>query len=141
MPLVFSRTLATVNRDGTWDFGRWVPDALVVNLGTNDGDAATDPRFDYVGVYADLVATAAQRYGIDKLQVFVACGPMSETYCGPVQAVLANLTSRGVRATFLDQRGYLNGTFGPGCCGHPSIEVDEAIAESAAAVIRRTLDW
>ena len=49
--------------------------------------------------------------------------------------------ANGVKAHFLDQRGFLNGTFGPACCGHPSIEVDTAMAKSGAAFIKQTLGW
>jgi hypothetical protein len=56
-------------------------------------------------------------------------------------AVIKNVTARGVKAHFLDQRGFLNGTFGPACCGHPSIEVDTAMAKSGAAFIKTTLGW
>ena len=51
------------------------------------------------------------------------------------------MKAHGVKAHFLDQRGFLNGTFGPACCGHPSIEVDTAMAKSDAAFIKRTLGW
>ena len=37
---------------------------------------------------------------------------------------IQTITRAGVKAHFLDQRGFLNGTFGLACCGHPSIEVD-----------------
>ena len=66
MPEIFRRSLATVNSDeelqvsNVWDWSRWVPDALFINLGTNDGDAVTDPDYDYVGVYTDLVLRARQ---------------------------------------------------------------------------------
>jgi len=141
MPGIFRRTLATENVDDTWDFLAWKPDALIVNLGTNDGDAVLDPDYDYVGVYANLVADAARLYGVDRMHAFLACGPMSDEYCDPVFKVIANLTARGVKAHFLDQRGFLNGTFGPACCGHPSIEVDTAIAKKTAATIKEALGW
>lgn len=48
MPSIFSRALATVNTDNTWSWSSWVPDALVVNLGTNDGGSAVDPKAHYV---------------------------------------------------------------------------------------------
>jgi hypothetical protein len=35
----------------------------------------------------------------------------------------------------LDQRGFLNGTFGKACCGHPSIEV--SIDETIVTAIKR----
>ena len=140
MPAIFSRTLATVNQDNTWDFDSWKPDALVINLGTNDGGAATDPKYKYVETYTDLVLAAANHYG-PELHVFLACGPMRESYCEPVQQVLTDLDKHGINAHFLDQRNFLNGTFGPACCGHPSIEVDTAMAQHGAAFIAKTLRW
>ena len=83
---------------------------------------------------------ASRNYGA-ALHVFLACGPMSESYCPPVRDVIAAVTAEGVKAHFLDQRGFLNGTFGPGCCGHPSIEVDMAMAKYGAASIKAELGW
>jgi hypothetical protein len=48
MPAIFTRTLASVNNDNSWDWKSWVPDALVVNLGTNDGGSSIDPQSQYV---------------------------------------------------------------------------------------------
>ena len=55
--------------------------------------------------------------------------------------MIAAVTAVGVKAHFLDQRGFLNGTFGPACCGHPGIEVDTAMAKYGAAFIKATLGW
>ena len=140
MPSIYSRTLATLNLDDTWNFKTWIPDVLVINLGTNDGGAAVDPKKQYTNIYSELIMQASQKYG-DQLQVFLACGPMSETYCTPVLNVIKNVTERGVKAHFLDQRGFLNGKFGPACCGHPSTEVDLAMAKSGAASIGTVLGW
>jgi hypothetical protein len=73
MPHIFSRTLATVNIDNTWNGSNWIPDVLVINLGTNDGGAATDPHYTYTETYSELIMDAVSRYG-NKLQVFLACG-------------------------------------------------------------------
>jgi hypothetical protein len=35
MPSIYSRALATVNADNSWDFKSWTADALVINLGTS----------------------------------------------------------------------------------------------------------
>ena len=142
MPSIFEQTLATVTAQGggtPWDWTKWAADALVINLGTNDGPAVTDPTYNYTETYANLVVAASVHY--PNVHVFLACGPMSTHYCDPVHEVIANVTARGVKASFLDQRGFLNGTFGPGCCGHPSIEVDTAMATAGAAFIKTTLGW
>jgi hypothetical protein len=139
MPAIFNRSLAT-DSSSVWDWSSWVADALVINLGTNDGGAATDPKYNYVGVYTELVMEASRHYGPD-LQVFLACGPMSDGYCGSIQTVITNVVAKNVKAHFLDHRGFLNGTFGPACCGHPSIQVDTAMATYGSKVIKAALGW
>ena len=154
MPEIFRRSLATVNSDeelqvsNVWDWSRWVPDALFINLGTNDGDAVTDPDYDYVGVYTDLVLRARQHYGAE-LHVYLACGPMSDGYCDPVMETVTALGRRGVHAHFLDQRGLIARCSGTGwcnldwshCCGHPDVPVDTAMAAQAADIVREDLGW
>lgn len=137
MPTIFKQALAT-DVSTSWTWSDWVADALVINLGTNDGGAARTVQ--YVETYTQLVVQASKNYG-DNLHVFLACGPMSTTYCDSVHTVIANAQQQGVKAHFLDQRGFLNGTFGPGCCGHPGIEVDTAMAKSGAAFIKASLGW
>merc|ERR1711957_14033 len=140
VPEVWTRTLATgpTNDANTWDFSQWTPDALVINLGTNDGDAAKTSKF--VEAYQELVLKAHRVYG-KELEVFLACGPMTTEYCGSVQKTLSNATAMGVKAYFLDQRGFLNGTFGPACCEHPSAQVDAAMGQAGADFIADTLGW
>ena len=79
MPAIFNRTLAT-DATTVWDWTQWTADALVINLGTNDGGAATDPKYHYVDTYSAVVTQAFRHYGPD-LEVFLACGPMSDGYC------------------------------------------------------------
>ena len=138
MPTIYQQTLSTVTAAGggtAWDFSKWKADALVINLGTNDRSAVTGPR--YLEKYKEVVMEASQHY--PNVHVFLACGPMTDEYCDPVQKVIANVTARGVKAHFLDQRGFINKT--NGCCSHPSIAVDNAMATSGAALIKKTLGW
>jgi len=44
----------------------------------------------------------AQNYG-PNLDVFMACGPMSEVYCKPIEQVIQTVKAHGVKAHFLDQ--------------------------------------
>lgn len=141
MPEVWTRTLASGPTGGlnTWDFSKWVPDALVINLGTNDGGEAGDsPAF--VDRYIQLVQEAHGFYG-PNLHFFLACGPMRDYYCDSVLATLANITSAGIRAHFLDQRAFLNGTFGPGCCNHPGAEIDFNMGVAGSDFIADVMGW
>eukprot|EP01051_Picozoa_sp_SAG22_P016872 SAG22_NODE_2482_length_2526_cov_1.823651_2_plen_191_part_00 len=77
MPSIFSRTLATVNTDGSWwanaASAAWTADALVINLGTNDGSAATDPEYTYVKTYAEVVMNASKHYGPVRTKALSCC--------------------------------------------------------------------
>ena len=66
---------------------------------------------------------------------------MSESYCDPVDWILDQASVLGIRAMFLDQRGFLDGKHGKSCCGHPSATVDRAMAEAGAAVIGNVTGW
>ena len=44
LPSIYPRAIATSSSSATWNFTTWTPDALVVNLGTND--FSTDPKPD-----------------------------------------------------------------------------------------------
>jgi len=137
MPEIWKRTLATDNTTN-WDFSSWVPDALVVNLGTND--QGMSPTVDFVRAYEKLVHDARLMYG-NRVHVFLACGPMTEKYCDSVQKTLTNATESGIQAHFLDQRDFLNGSFGPRCCSHPSAQVAAAMGAAAAEQIANELGW
>lgn len=66
---------------------------------------------------------------------------MTDKYCGTVQQTIDKAVAMGIKAHFLDQRGFLNGTFGPACCGHPSAQVDAAMGAFTADVISSVLGW
>ena len=121
-----------------YDFA-FAPDALVINLGTNDGLSRRPQNIaDFNATYLDLTLSAAQAY--DNVTFFLACGPMDEAYCGPVQWVIAELTARGKPAHFLDQRGILKPP-GAACCGHPSAVTDINMAAAGSAFIAKAMGW
>eukprot|EP00966_Prymnesium_polylepis_P243765 5637452-Prymnesium_polylepis.1 len=90
-PDIWKRTLATVDSDdphGTpasnlWNFSSWTPDAVVINLGTND-NLYNRPELlpTYNSTYLQLVLNAGKSYG-KQTAFFLACGPMDDTYCDP----------------------------------------------------------
>lgn len=152
---VWTRTLATVGStntsdphgttaDNEWDFSAWIPDAVVINLGTNDHLGATKPTDKsnaYMVRFKALVVAAAQAYGAET-HFFLACGPMSTDYCDEVHWVIAQASELGVKAHFLDQRAFNNGTYGKLCAyGHPGSQIDAAMAKNGSASIQATMGW
>lgn len=137
MPEIWQRTLAT-DSSSHWNFSAWIPHGLVINLGTNDNLWAKNAS--YTETYFEMVLNASKAYG-PNLEVFLACGPMITLYCPYVEEVIVLARAVGIRAHFFDQRGFLNGTYGPRCCGHPSVPVDAAMAKHGADFIGKTLGW
>lgn len=139
MPMIYRRTLATVAEED-WGFSAsgWTPDALVVNLGTNDHINGAGINASFAEMYRELVANVTRDYK-PAPHLFLACGPMSTAYCGDVFTTIASASSKGLSATFLDQRGIFNGT--NSCCGHPSVSADVVMAERGSATIKQAMGW
>lgn len=138
MPEIYGRTLASVP-GSEWDFTTFVPDAVIVNLGTNDWFSRSFNSSEFTATYVSLAYNISARYGPD-ISLFLACGPMTNGYCTAVKDVISILATNPAApaAYFLDQTD-LGLTLG--CCGHPSASDDEVIAVAAAEFIMSTLDW
>lgn len=55
--------------------------------------------------------------------------------------VIVAAKAKGIRATFLDQRGFLDSHYGGTCSDHPSAEIDLAMGGAASVLISQTLGW
>ena len=113
---------------------QWIPDAVIINLGTNDGQVATTRAF--TDAYVQLCTNITDAYG-QQVELFLACGPMSTKYCDAVETTIARLTEQGLRAHFLDQRNAAANQ----CCAHPSADDDALMATQGAAFISRVMGW
>eukprot|EP01046_Picozoa_sp_COSAG06_P002655 COSAG06_NODE_96_length_24336_cov_75.057845_2_plen_498_part_00 len=158
---IWTRTLATVGSLNTsdphgttpaneWDFSKWTPDAVVINLGTNDhlgaNSSSTAKSQAFVKRYEELVVATAKAYG-KGTRFFLACGPMASDYCDEVKAVIASVTATGtgIKAYLLNQVEFEDGknsTYGKVCAyGHPGSQIDAAIAKNGSAFISATMGW
>ena len=143
MPEIWERTLASDDK-ADWAFDAWKPQAVVINLGTNDWHGVPDDWStplvssfvaNFTQTYHDFVDRIVSVYG-PSTHVFVAVGPMTLGYLLPAQWVVGNATAKGQKAHLLNQSGFSHGD-----CGHPSFQSDEAMAEAAAAAIASELGW
>lgn len=143
MPEIFRRTRASVVADD-WNFvsTAWKPNVVVINLGTNDNlnaNTAGQLEIDYENTYVDFVRNISMWYQETKPTFFLACGPMSSSYCSYVNNVITKLLSINIPAVFLDQRNVLNST--NQCCGHPDTVADETLADITIAAITSAMHW
>lgn len=140
MPEVYTRVLASDQQgSGSWKFDSWQPNAVVINLGTNDHLNANTPgeiEKQYEDTYVDFVRNISTWYQSSEPTFFLACGPMSEAYCPYVKNVILRLKNEKISTFFLDQVGFPNN-----CCGHPDEEADTAIAERTSSFIADKMQW
>jgi len=146
---LYQRTLPT-DPQSRWDFSRWTPDAVVINLGTADftsGDPGADA---FVGAYRLLLARVRQNY--PSALIVVALGPMLSNLW-PVganaltqaRAYLTQVTAeanaagdaRVVMIEFPDQ----DGAQSFGCKAHPSSATQARVAAQLSDFLRRQLSW
>lgn len=143
MPQLYPRTLPE-RATSRWDFSKFAPDAVVINLGTNDFGMG-DPSVAFQNTYTEFVRDLRGHYPAARF--FLAVGPM----LGGAQYTLASGYLRGVIAARADA-GDKNLTLlelgtqdmaadGVGCDYHPSLKTHQKMADKMTAALRADLAW
>lgn len=143
MPVRFLRAIPT-DAASTWDFSRYVPHAVVINLGTNDFSTG-DPGQPFVAAYETFLTDLRGRY--PDARFYLAVGPMlsGESY-DAAKAHLENVMA--ARAADGDDNLALlefspidQASEGLGCDYHPTIVTNERMAATLVARLRADLGW
>jgi len=137
-PAYFNRTLATdTTSDTLWPF-KWIPQGVVINLGTNDYSGKPTPPDDvFIGGYLDYVKAIRARYG-QTTAVFLACGPLiGNPCCSNIQKVVEQAQPN---AYYVDLQGIL-GQGDIGCDGHPNVNGHIKMAKIVIPIVTSALNW
>jgi lysophospholipase L1-like esterase len=128
----------------SWDFSKFVPDAVVINLGTNDFGTG-DPGIAFQNTYTQFVQELRGHYPAARF--FLAVGPM----LGGAQYTQASSYLRGVLAaraaagdknlTVLEFGTQDMAADGIGCDYHPSLKTHQKMADKMTAALRADLAW
>jgi hypothetical protein len=143
MPSVYARTLASQSTS-TWDFAKWQPHVVVINLGTNDASTNGDPGTPYETAYLGFVRTLRQKYP-DALFV-LTIGPMLDgdnltAIKGHLQKVISTRSSEGdTKMSFLEFPVQQQAD-GYGCDYHPSAATNAKMATLLTAELKTRLAW
>lgn len=133
-----------------WDFSRWKPQAVLINLGTNDFAGGNPPKIGWVGAYEKFVAKL--RHEFPGVSVFCALSPMisdpwsksknARTTCRHyLQAVVAHFRKQGHKKVYYLDFPMQNGSRGFGAMWHPSVKEDQYMAGIMAKKIAAKLGW
>jgi lysophospholipase L1-like esterase len=147
MPILWQRTLPT-DPTSVWNPTQWVPEAVVINLGTNDyGAPGPDPTSSFTTAYLAFVATLRVPYPTAHL--FLAVGPLlgGATYDsakGAIQSVIASRKAKGddrlELVEFPTQNCGSDGS-GCGCDYHPNAAEHGRMAKILEKAIHGALGW
>jgi lysophospholipase L1-like esterase len=142
MPLLYDLTQPT-DTTARWDSTKYVPDVVVINLGTNDF-ATGDPGQAYVAAYTAFVTKLRGYY--PKAFIVCALGPMLAdpnlaTARGYIQSVVATRTTSGdSRISFVEFTPQ-DGSLGYGCDYHPTLATHQQMATKLVAAIKTLTGW
>lgn len=146
MPAVYDRMLASSasSASNAWDFSSWQPDAVVINLGTNDASTSGDPGTPYRTAYLDFVTTLRQKY--PNTFFVLTIGPMLsgaalDAIRGHLQAVIQTRAAAGdTRMSYLEFP-VQTGSSGYGCDWHPSPATNASMAAQLVTELKARLSW
>jgi lysophospholipase L1-like esterase len=130
----YDTALPTVS-GSTWDFSKFVPQVVVINLGTNDFSTRGDPGQPYVDAYVKFVQHVRSVYS----QVYILCLIPVTDATTDVNKVVTTIKSGGddqIEAFDINVT-----TGGSGCDGHPDIAKHAAMGAKLAAEIQHVMNW
>jgi lysophospholipase L1-like esterase len=143
MPIRYPRTLPE-RAASTWDFAKFIPHAVVINLGTNDF-AKGDPGAAFQSAYLKFVSDLRVRY--PSARFFLALGPMLSAADYPkaaayLKAVIAERATAGDKNLALLEFGIQDANAdGIGCDYHPSLKTHQKMADKLQAALKADLSW
>ncbi len=148
LPTIYDRVLPR-DPESRWDFGKWVPHVVVINLGTNDfsGGGLEEDRF--VGAYVPFVRRIAGLY--PGVRIFCCLGPMLTDAWPPgegrlstarrwIRRAVAECREAGVEhVEFLEFETLKKGEYGADW--HPNIAAHERMAATLVEAVSAATGW
>jgi lysophospholipase L1-like esterase len=141
LPALYDRALPTQN-GSTWDFS-WLPEAVVINLGTNDFSTDGDPtpelfRDEYTTFLAHLREVYAEAYILCTVGPLLGGTDLDAARAGIAAAVAAR-TSAGDAQLGVWEMNISNDD--PGCDYHPGLATHEAMGNALVTELKTRLGW
>ncbi|NLD46374.1 MAG: acetyl xylan esterase [Clostridiaceae bacterium] len=142
MPFLYPRIMP--QESTTWDYSKWTPDVVVINLGTNDFSVSAPGESSFVNAYKDLVKKVRSQY--PDAHIFCTMGPMlwgdSITICrGYLNKVVDSYNSAGDKKVYFLEYPQQQESDGYGEDWHPSIKTHQKMADLLTSAIKEKLGW
>ncbi len=142
MPSLYDR-ICFNDSTSKWNFSRWVPQAVVINLGTNDFSTKPYPDKDvFQNAYEELINRIRRIYpGVD---IFCICGPMIGEPCmSYIKEVVVNdqKQKRDKDVFFIPIDRSIMTAEDWGCDWHPNVLGMMKMTNAIVPVIKTRMNW
>ncbi len=144
MPVYYDRVLPK-RANSVWDFASYQPDAVLINLGTNDFSTKVDPsQSEFEAGYEKFLKHVRSKN--PNAVILCTNGPMlygadlekARTYIANVVKKLKDAGDSKLATFELAEQSESDGY---GCDWHPSAKTHEKMAEQVVAALKSNLDW
>ena len=126
-----------------WDFTSWIPQVVVINLGTND--FSTQPHPDksvFQEAYAKLIDFVQSQYS--EVTIFCVCGPMIGEPCGSYIEEVVNgcqENNANKEVYYIPVSTSLLTMSDRGSDWHPNVSGQQKTADVILPIIKNTMGW
>ncbi len=147
IPELFERTLP-MDPGSHWDLAQWVPDAIVITLGTNDFAKVNPEEKGWTEGYGQFVAKLHTAY--PKARVYCATSPMlgdwgdrkqRTTLHGYLEKIVESRKAAGQAGIALLEFPMQDQKLGLGADWHPNVKNQELMSKVLTAALRKDLQW
>ncbi len=138
-----------------WDFSRWIPQAIVINLGTNDFSQGIPDSNSFIDAYLQLLDFVHSRYPQGK--IFCLTGPMLSNSWPIDESTGKPLPSLDICQSYIKSAIYrfkaagykevyffamkTSGDYGYGAAWHPSKKQHQINGEELAEFMKPVMGW
>jgi len=129
--------LQTNGNGGAYNLSSWIPDAVIVNIGTNDHSEGRNVT-EWMQIYNDFITNEVRANYGKTPQLFLGCGPMTNAYEPYVLQVVQSNINNGVHFVNLTTP---SNECCLGCGSHPTLVGHTIMASSAIAALQSVLGW
>ncbi len=142
-PSIYAYSLPT-DTSSLWNYSKWVPQAIIINLSTNDFNGSTPSVKDWTGGYEAFITRLRKHF--PKAVIFVASSPMEGgTRSSLIRTYLHKIVSDehaagDTRVHFMNYATE-DPADGLGSGWHPSLKTHRIMAHVTEAAIAKWLGW
>jgi lysophospholipase L1-like esterase len=137
MPARYDRTIGAdaASTANTWDFSKYQPHIVVINLSSNDYSTRGDPGQPYVTAFTTFVRHVRSVYP----NAYIMCLIQWNGSATNINSVVNTIRTGG--DTRIESFDINVSAGGDGCEGHPNVAKAQAMGDRLATEIRRVLGW